>query len=342
MKSPSVPPACMLAIACCAAISAPAPAADPPPTVGEVRRLDARLDALVPAGTQLEIIADGMEWCEGPVWVPALQSLLFSDIPRNKILQWNRERGLRDYLHPAGYTGDAPRGGESGSNGLLLSPAGQLVLCQHGDRRMALMEAPLDQPAPNFVTLADRYDGRRLNSPNDAVYHSRGDLYFTDPPYGLERSMQDPAKELPFQGVYLLRVSGELELLTRDLGAPNGIGLSPDEKTLYVAQSDPQHPIWMAFPLLQDGRLGEGRVLFDASHLSRHDVGLPDGMAIDRQGNLWATGPGGVLVLTADGEHLGTLATTQATSNCTLGEDGRTLFVTADRYVLRVRLQPEH
>jgi gluconolactonase len=200
------------------------------------------------------------------------------------------------------------------------------------------MAAPLDRPAARFETLVDRYQGKRFNSPNDAAYHSRGALYFTDPPYGLVQGVDDPAKELAFQGVYRLSSSGELTLLTRELTRPNGIAFSPDEKTLYVANSDPKRAVWMAYGVRQDGSLGRGRVLFDSTEWVGRRKGLPDGLKVDKQGNLFATGPGGVLVLTPEGRHLGTLATTEATANCAFGDHGRTLYVTADRYLLRVRL----
>jgi gluconolactonase len=201
------------------------------------------------------------------------------------------------------------------------------------------MDAPLDKPEPKYVTVAGAYDGKRFNSPNDATLHSSGAIYFTDPPYGLERNMDDPAKELDFQGVYRVTPDGEVTLLTKELERPNGIALSPDEKTLYVANSHGPRPIWMAFPVLEDGMLGSGRVFFDATELSKTRRGAPDGMEVDEHGNVWATGPGGVLVFSPEGKHLGTLLTGQATSNCAFGEDGKTLFITADMYILRIPLR---
>ncbi len=212
------------------------------------------------------------------------------------------------------------------------------MLCQHGDRRVARLEAPLSAPEPRFSTLADRYEGRRLNSPNDGVYDSTGNLYFTDPPYGLAGGADDPARELPFSGVYRLGVDGRLTLLTKELSRPNGIALSPDERTLYVANSDPERAIWMAYELLADGTLGDGRVFFDATARVGKRPGLPDGLKVDGAGNLFATGPGGVWVLSPEGRHLGTILTTQATANCAFDADGSTLYMTADDYLLRIRL----
>jgi gluconolactonase len=320
-----------LVLASCA--QEPAPAR----TLGSIERLDPRLEALIPPDAKMEVLAEGFDWSEGPVWVRSGGYLLFSDIPPNRVMKWKPGEGVSLYLHPSGYTGSRPRTGEPGSNGLLLDPQGRLVLCQHGDRRVARMDAPLDRPAPRFVTLADRYQGKRFNSPNDAVYHSNGALYFTDPPYGLEKLMEDPAKELDFQGVYRLAPNGEVTLLTRELSRPNGIAFSPDEKTLYVANSDPQRAIWMAFDVKPDGTLGHGRVFFDATKWVPSRKGLPDGLKVDARGNLFATGPGGVLVFAPDGTHLGTLRTGEATANCAWGDDGSTLYITADMYLLRIR-----
>jgi gluconolactonase len=204
---------------------------------------------------------------------------------------------------------------------------------------MARLDAPFDHPTPNFVTIADRWDGKRFNSPNDAVYHSNGDLYFTDPPYGLEQNMEDPAREIDFQGVYRASTDGTVTLLTDQLSRPNGIAFSPDEQTLYVANSDPERAVWMAFDVQDDGTLTNGRVLLDVTNLVGDDnPGLPDGLKVDKNGNLFATGPGGVLVIAPDGTHLGTINTTQATANCAFGDDGSTLYITADMYLLRIRL----
>ncbi len=234
---------------------------------------------------------------------------------------------------------DALRGGEPGSNGLLLDSEGRLVLTQHGDRRVARMDAPLTAPEPNFTTLADRYDGMRFSSPNDAVFDGQGALYFTDPPYGLPQGPGDPTQETPFNGVYRLGVDGEVTLLTDELSRPNGIALSPDEQTLYVANSDSTQAIWMAYDLLPSGRIENGRVFFDATEWVLERLGLPDGLKVDEAGNLFATGPGGVLVFSPDGRHLGTIRTTQETANCAFDRDGTALYMTADSYLLRIRLE---
>jgi gluconolactonase len=304
------------------------------PTVGTIERLDPRLDQIVPTNARVERIAEGFDWSEGPVWDRHGEFLLFSDVPRNTVFKWQKDKGVSVFLKPSGYTGTTPRGGEPGSNGLVMDSQGRLILCQHGDRRVARLEA-----GGTFTTLADRYDGKRFNSPNDGVFKSNGDLYFTDPPYGLIGLNADPAKELDFNGVYRLSASdGQVTLLTREMTFPNGIAFSPDEKTLYVANSDPKKAIWMAFPVQDDGTLGAGRVFGDVTSSVGSKLGLPDGMKVDRAGNLFATGPGGVLIFAADGTHLGTFATGQATANCGWGEDGTVLFITADMYLGRIKL----
>ena len=330
----------LLAVTAVAAVSSTnGIAAEAGKTIGEIERLDPAFDALVPADAKLEIIAEGFDWSEGPLWIDADGGfLIFADIPPNVIYRWDAKSGQSVYLQPSGYTGAAARGGEIGANGSTLDREGRLVLCQHGDRRLARMDAPLDEPATKFVSVADKFDGKRFNSPNDAVTHSSGAIYFTDPPYGLEQNMDDPAKELPFQGVYRVSPDGEVTLVTKELERPNGIALSPDEKTLYVANSHGPRPIIMAFPVNDDGSVGEGKVFFDGAELAKTRRGAPDGMEVDEHGNVFTTGPGGVLVLSPEGKHLGTFKTGQATSNVAFGEDGKTLFITADMYVLRVLL----
>ena len=308
-------------------------------TIGEVQRLDPALDALVPPDAKIELLAEGFDWSEGPVWVPQNGGfLLFSDIPPNVIHQWSETGGLRQWLKPSGYTGTTPRGGEQGSNGLTLDQRGRLALCQHGDRRVARLDSGWDKPKPDFVTLADRWNGKRFNSPNDLVYHSSGALYFTDPAYGMVGGFNDPQREIDFVGVYRLGTDGKVALLTDKLTAPNGIAFSPDEKTLYVAQSDGKAPLLMAYDVQEDGGIANGRVFFDAMELSKKQQGAPDGLKIDKAGNLFATGPGGVLVITPAGKHLGTISTGERIANCAFGDDGKTLYMTSDGLLARIRL----
>jgi gluconolactonase len=324
-------------------------------TIGKIVRLDPRFDKLFPKDARLEKLAGGFVWTEGPVWVPKGGYLLFSDIPNNVVNKWQEGKEVAKFVLPAGYTGGPwPRPGhvgardEPGTNGLRLDPQGRLVTCCHGDRVVARIDevlGPDTQPVLGAqavqrkrTVLADKYEGKRFNSPNDLVYHSSGDLYFTDPPYGLPKGADDPAREMDYCGVYRLKNDGSVQLLTKEMSRPNGIGLSPDEKTLYVANSDPAQPIWMAFPVQADGSIGKGRIFFDASAaVKAKKIGLPDGLRVDVEGNVFATGPGGLLVFTSDGTHLGTLDTGVPTANCTFGGDGSMLYVAANNDIGRIR-----
>lgn len=205
-------------------------------------------------------------------------------------------------------------------------------MCQHGNRRIARLERD-----GRFTVLADRYEGKRLNSPNDLVFRSNGDLYFTDPPFGLPGSFDDPGKELTFQGVYRLTPDGVLTALTKDLDAPNGIGFSPDEKTMYASNAVNKRPIWMAYDVRADGSLGSGRQFADARAWVKPGEGVPDGLKIDRQGNLFGAAPGGIHIFAPDGTRLGRIETGVPTGNLNWGEDGSTLFIAANHEILRVR-----
>lgn len=302
-----------------------------------VERLDPLLDQVIGLEASVEILAEGFDWTEGPLWLEQQNMLIFSYIPPNTIYSWSEQQGKQLYLNPSGYTGEVERGGEVGSNGLLLDPEGNLVLCQHGDRRVAVMNAPLGFPEPDYTTMVDSFQGKRLNSPNDATYSSSGDLFFTDPPYGLEKNVEDPLKELDFQGVYKLDTEGELHLLTDQMTRPNGIALSVDETKLYVANSDPERAIWMEFNILDDGQLDDGRVFHDATE-QVGEKGLPDGLKVHSSGTIFATGPGGVWIFNPEGTILGKIRTGQATSNCAFGNNQRYLYITADMYLMRIAL----
>jgi gluconolactonase len=304
-----------------------------PRAIGRVARRDARLDALLPRGAALERVADGIAWAEGPVWDRAHGSLLFSDVPSNRIDRWKPGAGLSTFLAPSGWTGaGAFHGREPGSNGLAFDREGRLVVCQHGDRRIVRREKD-----GTLTVLADRFEGRRLNSPNDLAVRANGDVYFTDPPFGLPGGFEDPGKELPFQGVYRIARDGSVTLATRAVRAPNGIGFSPDERTLYVANSDPKDPVWYAFDVEPDGSLGPARVFHDGSSWAGGLPGVPDSLKVDAHGNVWAAGPGGVSIFAPDGARLGAIETGVPTGNCAFGEDGATLFVAADHAIGRIR-----
>src|SRR3954471_16637438 len=303
-------------VACiCGGLNLNAAAAE---TSARLESHDKRFDALIPADTRIEKIADDLLWSEGPLWDAKRKTLLFSDIPRNVVMKWNADKGVTRFLERSGYTGAAPfTGREPGSNGLTLDPQGRLTLCQHGDRRVSRREAD-----GKMTPLAVGFMGKKLNSPNDLVYDDQGNLWFTDPPYGLPGTFKDPGKELDFQGVYRVAKDGKLTLLTKELEAPNGLAFSPDYQTLYVANSQKEKPIWMAYEVKADGSLGAGRVFADVSKFYREGDGVPDGMKVDAQGHVFATGPGGVFVFTADGTLLGRILTGVPTANVAWGEDG--------------------
>jgi len=303
-----------------------------------IERIDTRLDEIIPKSSKVEIVADGFDWIEGPLWIEGI-GLLFSDIPVNKVYQWNEKEGVSTYLSPAGYTGNTQRGGELGSNALLLDQENNLLLCQHGDRRIAKMISILDDPKAEYKTVIDNYMGKRLNSPNDACINKDGVIYFTDPPYGLENRMEDPLKELSFQGVYSYsQDGGSLQLLTDELSRPNGIAFTPDEKILYVANSDPKNAIWMAYDVNTDGSIKDGKVFYDATSFVDKEAGLPDGLKVMSNGIIFATGPGGVWIFDPSGKVLGKIKTGQATSNCAFGNEGKVLYITADMFVMKIDL----
>lgn len=304
--------------------------------LGSVERIDPALDEIIDPSAAIEVLSDGYEWSEGPVWVESEKMLLFSDVPTNTVYKWTEADSIEIYLKPSGYTGEtASKSNEQGSNGLAINGDGKLVLCQHGDRRLAELAAPLDAPESTFSTLADRYDGKRFNSPNDVAIRSNGDYLFTDPPYGLPR---DATQEIPFQGVYKLS-EGKVTLLVDSLTRPNGIALTPGEKSVIIANSDPAKVRWYAYDLSGDGELINGRIFYDAGQAAKSKSGLPDGLKIDKQGNVFATGPGGVWIFAPDGKVLGKINVPVSTANCALTADEKTLFMTADNYLLRLKMR---
>ena len=307
-------------------------------SIGTIERIDPSLDSIISTDAKIEVIADSFDWSEGPVWIESKKMLLFSDVPQNIVYKWTEEKGKEVFLTPSGYSDSVKRGGEMGSNGLTLDPNGQLVLCQHGNRQMARMDASFDEPKPVFIPIANNYKGKKFNSPNDAVYNSEGELFFTDPPYGLEKLLEDPKKEIPFQGVYKVKKNGEVILLVDSLTRPNGIAFMPGEKTLLVANSDPTRPNWYAFDVNGDS-LTNGRIFYSAAGYDSTLKGLPDGMKIDKNANVFATGPGGVWIFNKEGKVLGKIKFNDATSNCAFSPDQKTLYITNDMNVLRVKLR---
>lgn len=304
-----------------------------PVLIAKIQRLDPALDAILPPDAIVEKVAEGFHWSEGPVWKD--DSVFFSDVPENTIFRWEPgDAAARVFLKPSGGMESTPAFREPGSNGLTRDPQNRLILCQHGMRRVARLEKDGTQ-----TSLADSYEGKKFNSPNDVILAKNGDLYFTDPPYGLAGGNKSPIKELSFNGVF--RVSGgKVTLLTDQLTYPNGLALSPDEKTLYVNVSDPKTPVIWAYDLQADGTLGNARIFFDMAPLTNTGPGLPDGLKVDRAGNLWSTGPNGVLIISPEGKHLGTIQTGQPTGNCAWGDDdGRSLYITANMFLVRVKTE---
>jgi gluconolactonase len=311
----------------------------------KVDRLDPAAARIVPGDARLEKIATGFTWVEGPVWVNG--SLFFADIPSNSIRRWTPGKGVSIFLQPSGYQGAEPYGGrEPGSNGMTLDARGRLTVAGHARRNVYRFES-LD-PHAQLTVLADKYQGKDLNSPNDLVYRSDGSLYFTDPPYGLRtQSDSDPQKELKVNGVYriphaLTQKAGAppdraaLQLLVTDLPRPNGIAFSPDEKYLYVDNSEPRK-IWMRYRVEADGSLADGKLFYDATADKR--PGAPDGMKVDSEGNIYSAGPAGVWIFSPEGKALATLLIPERVSNVAWGGAGRkTLYITASSSVYRVRL----
>jgi gluconolactonase len=293
-----------------------------------VERMDPALDALLDAQAPIETLAQGYQWSEGPVWDSAAGELLFSDVPNNVIHAWNPEQGLRVFMKPSGYTGIADYGRQPGSNGLAFDSHQQLILCEHGDRRLAKLTTQGGK-----ITLADRFEGRRFNSPNDLAIHPDGSIFFTDPIYGLPKRENDPMRELDFCGVFRVGNDGKVTLITRSIERPNGIALSPDGKTLFVADSHGPRPHLFSIALNSDGTCGEPKTFFDAGSLTGR--GVPDGLKIDADGFLWATGPGGLIILSPNGKLLGRVLTHRATSNVAFGgKDGKSVFLTAHDRIL--------
>lgn len=292
------------------------------------------------ADTKIEVVGSGFSWTEGPLWIEEGKYLLFSDIPNNKVFKLDTDGKIETYLHPSGYLGEQFEGEEPGSNGLLLNPKGELVLMQHGERRVAKMEAPLNSPQAKFSVLASHYKNKRFNSPNDGTFDKNGNLYFTDPPYGLPKRMDDPNKELEVQGVYCLRTSGEV-ILVDTLSRPNGISFSPDGTKLYVAVSDPGHAVWYQYDVVAPGEIKNKQLFYDVTTLVGQEgqQGLPDGMKMHSKGYLFATGPGGLWIFNKKAKPIARIHTGQATANCAFTSDEKTLYLTADDYLLKVGLK---
>ena len=305
--------------------------------IGSLEFLDPRMEELIDKNAKIELLAEGFDWAEGPVWVERLNGVLFSDVPNNKVYMWNEKKGLSIFIEPSGMTNYSPTNKSDGSNGLALDKNGNLILCQHGDRTIARLKK-WNFKKPSFDIIVEKYEGKRLNSPNDLVFDKSGSIYFTDPPYGLKIQDDDPLKELNFNGIYRWSESKGIELLSKSMKRPNGIILSEDEKTVYVGNSDKDNNVIIAFDNNKNGLVNE-RVFFDGNKLSKNRVGLFDGLKLHSSGIIFTTGPGGVLLLDSKGKHLGTIMPGKATANCAFDSDESYLYLTSDNVLARIKLK---
>jgi gluconolactonase len=312
--------------------TAPPPAPPKPAPIGTIVRLDPAIDALISQDAQLEKLAGGFTFVEGPIWRPN-GVLQFSDVVGNVVRQFDPATGkVTVVLDPGGYDGkgNLPAGGFNGPNGSTADKDGAVLLCQHGYRRIVRISKD-----GKITTVVDKYQGKRLNSPNDVVFRSDGAFYFTDPPYGLPKMDDDPAKELKFNAVFRYD-RGKLTPVIKDLTRPNGIAFSPDQKTLYIGNTDEKNAVWMAYDVADNGMVSHGRVFFDVT--KEKDPGNPDGFKVDEKGNLWCSGPGGLWIFSPDGKHIGTIKMPEVPANCNWGDDWKSLYITARTGLYRIKL----
>ena len=302
--------------------------------IGSIERLSSEMDEFISKDSKIEIIAKGFNWSEGPVWSKKLNALLFSDVPNNVIYKWDKKNGLSTFINDIGYSGIAPNSKKAGTNGLTIDQEGNLIICMHGDRRIVKLT---DWNSNEFLPVATSFNNKLFNSPNDLVYNNKKELFFTDPPYGLRNGDNDKLKELQFNGVFRLSNDGELKVLIKNLSRPNGIAISIDEKTLYVANSDSKNPVIMKYKITDEG-VENPEVFFDGSVLSKKDIGLFDGLKVHPSGTIFATGPGGVLLINKEGNHIGTIRTKVRSANCAFDDKFEYLYMTSHQYLTRIRI----
>ena len=302
--------------------------------IGSIERLSSEMDEYISKDSKIEIIAKGFNWSEGPVWSKKLNALLFSDVPNNVIYKWDKKNGLSTFINEIGYSGIVPNSKKAGTNGLTIDQEGNLIICMHGDRRIVKLT---DWNSNEFLPVATSFNNKLFNSPNDLVYNSKKELFFTDPPYGLRNGDNDKLKELQFNGVFRLSNDGELKVLIKNLSRPNGIAISIDEKTLYVANSDSKNPVIMKYKITDEG-VENPEVFFDGSVLSKKDIGLFDGLKVHPSGTIFATGPGGVLLINKEGNHIGTIRTKVRSANCSFDDKFEYLYMTSHQYLTRIRI----
>ena len=305
------------------------------PKMGNVEVLDPAMLAIIDSTAQVEKLADGMTWAEGPVWVNDGNFLLYSDTRQNIIYQWSEANGLQEFIKPAGFEGPGTYSEEQGTNGLLVNKEGFLIACDHGNRRIA----KIDLKTKKKETLVDSWQGKKFNSPNDICQHPNGDYYFTDPPYGLPgRENDTETKEIAENGVYKVNAKGEATQVISNLARPNGIVISPDGKTLFVALSDGNNPFIMAYDIKEDGLLSEGRIFFDFKKQFPGESLAADGIKMDKNGNMFAAAGDGVVVINPSGKPIGRIRSTVHTANCAFATDGY-LYLTSTDQLLRVKLK---
>ena len=302
--------------------------------IGSIERLSSEMDDFISKDSKIEIIAKGFTWSEGPVWSSKLNAVLFSDVPNNIIYKWDEENGLDIFLDKIGYSGIVPNSKKSGTNGLTIDQQGNLIICMHGDRRIVKLK---DWNSNKVLPIATSFNNKLFNSPNDLVYNSKKELFFTDPPYGLQNGDNDALKELQFNGVFRLSADGKLKVLIKNLSRPNGIAISRDEKTLYVANSDLKNLVIMKYKITDDG-VKNPELFFDGSVLSKKDIGLFDGLKVHPSGTIFATGPGGVLLINKKGNHIGTIRTKVRSANCAFDDKFEYLYMTSHQYLTRIRI----
>ncbi len=336
MRMLSVSGMVLLATLGAAACAATPPAAPTKIDEATIDRWDPAMDAIVPKDWKIEKLAEGFGWAEGPIWVKNGGYLLFTDVPGNKMWKWSEKGGLEKFLDPSGAANpDTNVWREAGANGLAILDANSILLADTGSRMIQKLDLATKQKTP----FASQFDGKKFSSPNDVVRMKSGVVFLTDPPYGFKKFDNAPEKEQPFNGVYRVAKDGSVTVVEKELHRPNGVALSPDERTLYVAQSEPTKPIIMAYTLDADGNVTGKKVFHDFTDLvGPKSPGLPDGLTVASDGTIFTTGPGGVVVLSKDGKRLGRISNGKATANCKFGDDGKTLYLTSHNILARIRL----
>jgi len=303
---------------------------------GRIDRWDPAMDAIVPKDWKIEKLADGFGWAEGPIWIKSGGYLLFTDVPGNKMWKWSEKGGLEKFLDPSGAAAFDPAiWREAGANGLAIFDANSILLADTGNRGIQRLDLATKKKTP----VAMSFEGKKFSSPNDVIRTKSGVLFFTDPPYGFKKFDDAPEKEIPFNGVYRMGTDGKVTAIEKELTRPNGVALSPDESVLYVAQSEGSKAIINAYSLDKNGNVTGKKLFNDTTDLAKPDApGAPDGLTVAADGTVFATGPGGVLVLSKDGKRLGRIWDGKQTANCKFGDDGRTLYMTSHDMLARIRL----